>query len=208
MTSKKLTTRETIGDVYCYHNSCNGVKCEVLDGHRTTLRSFYDFIQCRVQSLIHKYLSRYNSTRRLPKQKHTLSMPKEMDLLHGNPMFVIVLNESTKLRKEQMFNLYVDSKVQKFNTEVCCPKCKNKKCDYISTSQTSSSYECQTYKPSCHVLLFWFGTDFFGGDGTNCFAKKRNCNYETPSPLLKKFHRQSQSTTTRLESKNFWMRIL
>ena len=37
----------------------------------------------------------------------------------------------------------------------------------------------------------------FGGVGTDCFAKKTGGNYEkrNPSPIFKKFLRQSQSST-------------
>ena len=41
----------------------------------------------------------------------------------------------------------------------------------------------------------------FGGDGTHCFARKTGRDYEKeePSPFLKKFLRQSQSSTSELE---------
>ena len=43
----------------------------------------------------------------------------------------------------------------------------------------------------------------FGGDGTHCFARKTSCDYEKekPSPILKKFIRQSQSSTPEPEPK-------
>ena len=41
-------------------------------------------------------------------------------------------------------------------------------------------------------------TILFGGDGTHCFTKKISHDYEKgkPSPLLKKFLRQSQPATS------------
>ena len=43
----------------------------------------------------------------------------------------------------------------------------------------------------------------FGGDGTQCFARKTTRDYEKeqPSPLLKKFLRQSQPSTSEPEPK-------
>ena len=42
----------------------------------------------------------------------------------------------------------------------------------------------------------------FGGDGTHCFARKTSRDYEKPSPLLEKFLRQSQPSTSEPEPKN------
>ena len=41
----------------------------------------------------------------------------------------------------------------------------------------------------------------FGGDGTHCFARKASRDYEKgkPSPFLKKFLRQSESSTSEPE---------
>ena len=43
----------------------------------------------------------------------------------------------------------------------------------------------------------------FGGDGKHCFARKTSRDYkkEKPSPVLKKFLRQSQPITSELEPK-------
>ena len=41
----------------------------------------------------------------------------------------------------------------------------------------------------------------FGGDGTQCFARKTSRYYERPSPLLRKFLRQSQPSTSDREQK-------
>ena len=43
----------------------------------------------------------------------------------------------------------------------------------------------------------------FGGDGTQCFAKKKSgdCEKEKPSPFLKKLLHQSQPSTSEREPK-------
>ena len=47
----------------------------------------------------------------------------------------------------------------------------------------------------------------FGGDGTHCFARKTNRDYEKekPIPFLKKFLRQSQLSTSEHEQKKVKM---
>ena len=47
----------------------------------------------------------------------------------------------------------------------------------------------------------------FGGDGTHCFASKTSRDYEKPSPFLKKFLRQSQSSTSEPEPKKRLKRV-
>ena len=81
--------------------------------------------------------------------------------------------------------------------DVHCPTCRNEKCVYISTNKTTSIYDCKKCKDCCHVLNIPFRDQkptimLFGGDGTHCFARKTSRDYEKPSPLLKKFLRQSQ----------------
>ena len=41
----------------------------------------------------------------------------------------------------------------------------------------------------------------FGGDGTQCFARRTSSDYEKPSPFLKKFLRQSQPSASEPETK-------
>ena len=47
----------------------------------------------------------------------------------------------------------------------------------------------------------------FGGDGTHCFAKKTNRDYEKENPpqFLKKYLRQSQLSTSKTEPKKVKM---
>ena len=111
--------------------------------------------------------------------------------------------ETTKYRKKEMC---VDEKVRETIGDVYCPTCGIEKCVYISTNKTASFYDCKKCEACCHVLNIPFKDQkptimLFGGDGTHCFAKKTSRHYEKPSPFLKKFLRQSQSSTSEPEPK-------
>ena len=102
----------------------------------------------------------------------------------------------------------MDNKVQETNGDVYCLTCRNEKCVYISTIKTSSFYDCKKCKAYCHVLKIPFKDQklklmFFGSEGTLCFAGTTSRDYEKEklSPFLKKFHRQSQSSTLEPEPK-------
>ena len=104
--------------------------------------------------------------------------------------------------------MYVDNKIGETIGDVYCPKCRNEKCVYISTNQTTSFYDYKKCKACCHILNIAFEGPkltimLFGGDGTHCFARKTSRDYEKekPSPFLKKFLRQSQSSTSEPEPK-------
>ena len=63
-------------------------------------------------------------------------------------------------------------------------------------------------KTCCRVLNIHFKDQkptmmLFGGDGTHCFARKTSRDYEKekPSPILKKFVRQPQPSTSEPEPK-------
>ena len=109
--------------------------------------------------------------------------------------------QSTKYRKKE---LSVDDKIRETIGDVYCPTCRNEKCVYVPTNQTTSFYDCKKCKACCHVLNIPFKDQkptimLFGGDGTYCFARKTSHDYEKPSPFLKKFLRQSQSSTSEPE---------
>ena len=113
--------------------------------------------------------------------------------------------QSTKHRKKE---LCVDNKVRETIGDVYCPTCRNEKCVYLSSNKTTSFYDCKKCKACCYVLNFPFKDQkptimLFGGDGTHCFARKTNRDYEKekPSPFLKKFLRQSQPSTSERELK-------
>ena len=113
--------------------------------------------------------------------------------------------QSFLYRKKEMC---VDNKIQETSGDVYCPTCRNEKCVYISTNQTTSFYDCKKCKACCQVLNTPFKDQkptimLFGGDGTHCFARKRKRDYEKekPSPILKKFVRQSQPSTSEPEPK-------
>ena len=154
--------------------------------------------------LFTKFLSRYKSTERRQKQtKHAFTLLKKM--LHDKQFLLNVPFQSTKYRKKE---LCVDNKVREIVGDVYCPTCRNENCVYLSTNKTTSFYDFKKCKACCHVLKIPLRNQkptmmLFGGDGTNCFARKTNCDYEKekPSPFLKKFLRQSQPSTSEREPK-------
>ena len=92
------------------------------------------------------------------------------------------------------------------------PTCRNEKCVYLSTNKTTSLYDCEKCKACCNVLNIPFKDEkptilLFGGDGTHCFARKTSGDYEKekPSPILKKFLRQLQPSTSEPETKKVKM---
>ena len=101
----------------------------------------------------------------------------------------------------------VDNKVQEAIGDVHCPICRTEKCVYTSTNKATSFYDCKECKACCHVLNILFKVQkptnmLFGGNGTQCFARKTSCDYEKkPSPCLKNFLRQSDSSTSAPEPK-------
>ena len=109
-------------------------------------------------------------------------------------------NRSNKERKN-----CVDNKVRETIGDVYCPTCKNEKCVYISTNETTCFYNCKKKcKACCNVLNIPFKDQkptimLFGGDGTHCFAIQTGRDYEKPSPFLKEFLRQSQSSRSECE---------
>ena len=73
-------------------------------------------------------------------------------------------------------------------------------------NKTTSFYDCKKCEACCNVLNIPFKDQkptilLFGGDGTHCFTRKTSCDYEKEklSPFLKKFLRQSQSSTSEPE---------
>ena len=128
-----------------------------------------------------------------------MNLVPNKQLLHNAPF------KSTKYRKKE---LCVDNKVRKTIGDVYCPTCGNEKSFYISTNKTNSFYDCKMCKACCNVLNIPFKEQkptnmLFGGHGTHCFARETSRDYkkETPSPILNKFLRQSQPSTSELEQK-------
>ena len=117
----------------------------------------------------------------------------------------------------------MDKKVRETIGDVYCPTCRNEKCVYISTTETTSFYDCRKCKACCNVLNTPFRDQkptimLFGGDGTHCFARKTSRGYEKgkPSPFLRNFsanHNQahpnlSQKRTNRVQIWNKPIRFL
>ena len=130
---------------------------------------------------------------------------KKVNSLPNKQLLLNVAFQSTKNRKEE---LCVDNKIHETFGDVYCPRFRTEKCAYISTNKTTSFYDCKQCKACCHVLNIPFKDKkptimLFGGDGTHCFARKASRDYEKekPSPVLKRFFRQSQPSTSEPELK-------
>ena len=126
-------------------------------------------------------------------------------MLPDKQIFINVPFQSTKYRKKE---LCVDNKVRETIGDVYCPTCRNEKCVYISTNETTSFYDFQKCKTCCHVLNIPFREQkltimLFGGDGTHCFARKTSRDYGKSSPFLVKFLRQSQPSTSEREPEKY-----
>ena len=126
-------------------------------------------------------------------------------MLPDKQVFINVPFQSTKYGTKE---LCVDIKVRQTNRDVYCPTCRNEKCVYISTNETTSFYDCKKCKAGCRVLNIPFRDQqptimLFGGDGTHWFARKTSRHYEKerPFPFLKEFFRQSQPSTSEREPK-------
>ena len=103
----------------------------------------------------------------------------------------------------------VDNKIRETIGDVYCPTCRNEKCDYNSTSKTTSFYDCKKGKAGCDVLNIALKDQkptvmLFGGDGTHSFARKTSRHYEKEksSPSLEKVLRQSDPSASEPEPEN------
>ena len=136
-----------------------------------------------------------------------------MNLVPNKQLLLKVPFQLTKYRRKE---LCVDNKVRKTIGDVFCPTCRDEKCVYISTNKTTSFCDCKKFKACCNVVNIPFKDQkrtimLFGDDGTICFARNtgRDKEKEKPSPILKKFLRQSQPSTSepepkRLKSVQIW----
>ena len=126
-------------------------------------------------------------------------------MLPNKQIFINVPFQSTKYGKKELCAV---NKVRETIGDVYCPTCRNEKCAYISTNETTSFYDCKKCRARCNVLNIPFRNEkptimLFGGDGTHCFARKTSRDYEKEkaSPFLKKFLHQSQPSTSERELK-------
>ena len=102
--------------------------------------------------------------------------------MYDKQLFKKVPIQSAKYREKE---LCVDN--IKTVGDVYCPTCRNEKCVYISTSKTTSFYDCKKNKACCHVLNIPFKDQnptfmLFDGDETHCSAKKSSRDYEKEKP--------------------------
>ena len=102
----------------------------------------------------------------------------------------------------------MDNKVQESTGYVYVPHVETKS---VFTFQPIKRLVSSTVKSAKPSAAFWFEDAFkdqkptnmlFGGDGTHCFARKTSRDYEKkPTLFWKKYLRQSQPSTSELESK-------
>ena len=102
----------------------------------------------------------------------------------------------------------MENKVEETIGDVYCPRYRNEKCVDISTNKITSFYDCKKCNVCCYVLTIPFKDQkltimLFGGDGAYCFPRKTSRTYEKEklSPVLEKFFRQSQPSTSESEPK-------
>ena len=200
--------QEVIGDVCCPGKYCfKREKCKSFDGYVSTPRSIYGCRKCGAWLIVHKNsftLQEHVKTTKTEKLRFFYDKKFEI-LVPNKQLFIIVPFQSTKYRKKILCE---DSNVQETIGDAYCPTWRNEKYVYISTNKTSSFYDCKKCKACSHVLNTPFKDQkltimLFGGDGTHCFARKTSGDYknEKPSPILKTFLHQSQSSIPDLEPK-------
>ena len=181
-------------------------RCESLGGYVTTPRihlwlwNVWSLVVCSQCSF---YVTRARKDHK--NGQKSFFFAKKRNLLPNKQLFPKLPFQSTKYRKK---DLCVEKKVQEAIGGVYCPTCRNGKCVYISTNKTTSFYDCKRCKACCHVSNNPFKDQkptvmLFGGDAPHCFARKtcRNYEKEKPSPLSKKFLRQSDPSTCKPEPK-------
>ena len=200
--------QQVIGDVYCPGKFClNREKCESLDGYVTNPRSIDGCGKSGARLFVHKFLFTLQEHLKTTKTDKTrfFFAKKRMNLLRDKQLLLNVPFQSTKYRKKEFC---VENEIRETIRDVYCPTYRNETCVYISTNKTTSFYDCKKCKACCNNLNIRFEDQkptilLFGGNGTHCFARKTNCDYEKekPYPFSKKFLRQSQPSTSEPEPK-------
>ena len=167
--------QEVIGDVYFPGEFClNKEKCESIGGYVSTQRSIHGCGKCGAWLFVHKVpfkLQEHVKTTKTDKTRFSLlkKMLPNKQLLLNAPF------QSTKFRKKE---LCVDNKVRKIIGDVYCPICRNEKCVYNSTNNTTSIYDWKKCNACSNVLNSPFKDQkptimLFGGDGTHCLHESR-----------------------------------
>ena len=150
--------------------------------------------------LFTQFLLRYKRFKNNKSRQNTLFLcGKKLSLLPDNQLSINVPFQSTKQREKE---LCVHNKSQEAIGDWYCPTYRNEECVYFSTHKTSSFYDSKKCTTCCQVLNFLFKDQkltfmMFGGDGTNCFARKTSRDYEKekPSPISRNYLGQSESNT-------------
>ena len=81
-----------------------------------------------------------------------------------------------------MLNIFVENNMQDRTGEAYRPTRKNKKCDYISSDESTEKCQFAPTEVSCQMLSCIFKEQkpkrtFFGGDDTHSFSKKTSLHY-------------------------------
>ena len=197
--------QDVIGDVFCPGKYCsNREKWEYFDGYVTTPRSIYGCEKCGAWSFVRKVAFMLQEHVKTTKTDKTRFFFVKKNLVPNKQLLPNFPFQSVKYIKKE---LCVDNKVQKAIGDVYYPSCRKEKCVYISTNTTTSFYDCRKCKACWHFLNIPFQVQnptnmLFGGDCTNCFARKTNRDYEKgkSSPYLKKFLCQSDPSRSQYES--------
>ena len=199
------SVQDVIGDVYCLGKYClNRENCESIGGYVTTPRSIYGCGKCGAWLLVHKSLFVIQEHARTTKtDKFRFFFARKRWTWYPTNKYYLMphFNQPNKERK----NCAWTTKYERLS-ETCIVQHVEMKSVYISTKKTTSFYDCKKCKACCNVLNIPFRDQkptilLFGGDGTHCFARKTSRDYEKEklSPFLKKFLRQSQSSTSEPE---------
>ena len=202
------SVQDVIGDAYCPGKYClNREKCESIGGYVTTPRSIYGCGKCGGWLFVHKApftLQEHVKTTKTDKTRFFFARKRWTWYPTNNYYLMPLFNQPNMERK----NCASTTRYERQGGDVYCPTCRNERCVYISTNETTSFYDCKKCKACCNVLNIPFRDPkptimLFGGDGTHCFARKTSRDYEKgkPSPFLKKFLRQSQPSTSEREPK-------
>ena len=127
-----------------------------------------------------------------------------MNLEPNKQLLLSVPFQLTKFRKKE---LRVDNKLEETIGDVFCPTRRNEKCVYVSNNKTTSFYDCEKCKACCHVL----NIALMDQKATICCLavmvhivlqeNESRLRDRKPSPILKKFLRQSQPSTSEPEPK-------
>ena len=144
--------QNVLGDMFCPGEYClNKEKCKSIGGYVITPRPIYGCDNCGAWLFVHKVhftLQEHVKTTKTDKTRFFFArknMLPDKQLSNKNQF------QSTKYRKSELCVNNI-----KTTGDVYCPTCRNEKCVYLSTNNTTSFYDCK----KCKVLLPRFEYSF------------------------------------------------